>query len=283
MNQSESIAKLNTALAGVQAKFGKLEKDTTGQEGNLKFQYVQLPDVLNMARPLLNAAGIFLSQPIHRGEDGLLRLTTRLQLEEEFMQSDGIPLPASSPGKEMGKTITYARRIDLMPFLGLVGEEDEDAPDLNKPPSRSPFKTEANRQVAQQIQSLRATEAQPLAVAQNFRGLDTRITNDDIPDFNTPVREEVPLSPEAKEAADHIMSFVPLTKERNEEIQNRLKELVSAKTIDRRKLSVFLESEHSGKKSIDVEATTWENTMRKIETAVASSPEAVKELMKVAK
>ena len=236
-----------------------------------------------MARPLLNAAGIFLSQPIHRGEDGLLRLTTRLQLEEEFMQSDGIPLPASSPGKEMGKTITYARRIDLMPFLGLVGEEDEDAPDLNKPTNSrdtsrfKPYnKDQVQRQVGQQIQSR-------TSVVEDPRGVNPEITDDDIPSFDTPVREEVPLSPEAKEAADHIMTFVPLTKERNEEIQNRLKELVSAKTIDRRKLSVFLESEHSGKKSIDVEATTWENTMRKIETAVASSPEAVKELMKVAK
>lgn len=271
MIQSDSVTKLTDALAKAQAKFDKLKKDTTGQEGHLKFQYVQLPDVLNMVRPLLNAEGIYLNQPIIRDENGNLRLTTRVQLSEEFMQSDGIPLPATAPGKELGKIITYARRIDLMPFLGITGEEDEDAPDL-KPAARP------GRYV--DVSDIRNRTYAPSV---NDPGL-AKTKDDPLPsqmyDNSDSVIQRSELSDEARSIAEEMETFVPLSDERNTQIQDRLKELVSAKLMDRRKLSLYLDAQHEGKKSLEVSATQWENTMKKIEEAVTSGPEAVKKLLK---
>lgn len=265
MLQSTTTSKLNKELAAAQLKFEALKKDSTGQEGNLKFQYVQLPDVLNMVRPLLNERGIYLSQPIEKGDDGVLRLTTRIQLEDEFMQSDGIPLPATSPGKELGKIITYARRIDLMPFLGIVGEEDEDAPDLKPTPAlkTQQWKTvNSPAQVTKHTQDVVKTPSTELLKATSF----PHGANE--------------LAPDARETAVAMENFKPLSETRNTEIQARLQDLVKSKVMDRRKLSLFLDKQHGGKKAFDVQADQWETTMKKIEDAVTAGDASVKTLLK---
>jgi len=106
------------------------------------------------------------------------------------------------------------------------------------------------------------------------------ITDDDIPKFDGPVRTTENLSPEAVAVADHLIHFVPLTQDRNKQIQDRLAELVKAKTLDRRKLQVFLDKEHDGKRSIDVPADKWEQTIKKIEDAVKDGAESIKTLFK---
>jgi hypothetical protein len=295
MPSSIATAKLSAALARAQAKYTKLEKDKTGREGNLSFKYVQLPDVLAMVRPLLNAEGVYLSQPLVKGEDGFLRQTTKVQLEDEWEQSDGVPIQAMTPGKEMGKTITYARRIDLMPFLGISGEdEDEDAPDLKSSPSPSkpsfgkPINTVAQVEKQTKPKSTDFSYGSNIAVSGGSRP-NPEITDDDLPDFGEPDVAQVnePLDPEAAAVADHLSNFVPLTKERNDQIQNRLKDLVSSKVLDRRKLGLFLDAQHGGKKQFDVHANQWEQTIAKIEAAVSLSSEdngaAVKALLKPAK
>ena len=141
--QSESIAQLVTALTKAQSEFVVVPKNKTGQEGNRKFKYADLADVMNMALPKINKYGIFLSQPLVRDEDGAsLRQTTRLQLGDEYIQSDGIKLSDDVPGKNLGIAVTYARRIDLNGTLGIAPDEDVDAPDLTTgAPTPSPLPT----------------------------------------------------------------------------------------------------------------------------------------------
>lgn len=110
------------------------------------------------------------------------------------------------------------------------------------------------------------------------------IPNDDLPPQmydDTPViqRKDPPLDPGLVEVSKEMEQFVPLTKERNEQIQARLGE-ISKNTINRRKLSLFLERVHGGKKSIDVSATQWEATMKSIEDAIAGGEDAIKALLK---
>jgi hypothetical protein len=88
------------------------------------------------------------------------------------------------------------------------------------------------------------------------------------------------LTEDARATAIEMENFVPLTDARNEQIQNRLKALVTDKVVDRRKLSLFLDKQHEGKKAFDVPATQWETTMSKIEGAVTAGPDAVKMLLK---
>jgi hypothetical protein len=310
MPQSESTSKLASALAKAQAKFTIIKKDKTGQEGNLKFQYASLADGLTAVRPFLNAEGIYLSQPIVEGPDGIRLQTTKVQFEDEWISTDGLPLPKLPPGKELGKTVTYARRVDLFPFLGISGDDDdEDAPDL-KPvanpvsvPSKpfvkptTPATKPANSVKSVNTPSLpeppvvpnKATSfeygANVVSIPETGNKLEdgTFITNDDIPDFGPPVEPYIgpELSDDAAEVADHLIHFVPLTEERNNQIQSRLKELVASKTLDRRKLGLFLDAQHEGKKQYDVSASQWEQTIAKIEAAVEEGKEAIKELLKV--
>lgn len=98
---------------------------------------------------------------------------------------------------------------------------------------------------------------------------------------DTPViQREKPLDPDLRKTAEEMENFVALTKERNQQIQDRLQEITKTNIINRRKLSLFLEREHNGKKSFDVSATQWEITIKKIEDAIAGGEEAVKALLK---
>lgn len=124
---------------------------------------------------------------------------------------------------------------------------------------------------------------QPSNIARTATGF--KATNADLPKEmfdGTPViqRAEPPLDPELRKVSEEMDEFVPLTEKRNEDIQNRLKQLVEDKVFDRRKLMLFLDKQHDGKKSKDVAAPQWEETLRKIEEAAKAGPEAIKTLLK---
>jgi hypothetical protein len=301
MPHSESTAKLSAALAKAQTKFTTIKKDKVGQEGNLKFSYAALPDALTVVRPLLNEQGIYLSQPIVEGPDGILRQTTKVQLGEEWDQSDGLPLPKLTPGKELGKIVTYARRVDLFPFLGVSGEDDdEDAPDLLKPgssnkpytpqPPKPTFTKTINTPKAAEKAVAKAVSkptdfpfgknANVATVGGATQGGNPEITDDDIPNFDTPIDEQEPLSPEAEAAAQAMDTPEPLDQKRYNEIQERLKEIATKKLggVTTKSLSAFLEARHRGKKLVYVPAVTAENTLKLIEEAVEGGPAKVKEL-----
>jgi len=286
MPQSQVVTKLVTALVKSQAEFKPIPKSKTGQEGNRKFKYADLADVVNMVAPILSKNGIFLSQPIVV-DNGVLRQTTRLQLEDEYIQTDGIKLSDDTPGKNLGISVTYARRIDLNGLLGIAPDEDLDAPDLK--PSGSTYTSPVPTTKTTTVPGTTSTtgEATDFIYGANSNlgrtatQVNPEITDADLPSFDTPIPYEEPLSKDAQAVADHLATFVPLTEKRNTEIQNRLKELVANKTVGRRDLSFFLEDQHDGKKQFDVDAKQWEATIAKIESAVADG--SIKTLLKTKK
>ena len=300
MPQSESIAKLVEALAKAQKKFTVVPKTKTGQEGLRKFKYADLADVMNMALPKLNEEGVFLNQPLVMDNvGGFIRQTTRLQLGDEFIQSDGIKLSDDVPGKNLGISVTYARRIDLNGVLGIAPDEDVDAPDL-KPvestftnvPAKAPAVIKNNPVINPNKPSVVAPSTQTPSKSTSFEfganqqartitNTGTEITDADLPDFDIPLEKLEPLSAEAQAVAEQMESFVPLSEKRNTEIQNRLKELVANKTVGRRDLSLFLEDQHDGKKQFDVDAKQWESTIGKIEEAISNGE--IKGLLKTKK
>ena len=285
MSQSESTTNLAIALAKAQAKFDPITKNRIGQEGNQKFPYSTLSQVLDAVRPSLNSEGIFLSQPVIVDSNGNQRVTTRVQLGDEFIQTDGIMLsPGLVGSKKLGLEITYSKRYDLISFLGVCAEDDDkDAPDLksDKPssapkPSFIPAKTTTNAVLPKATSFEYGANQQ----ARTITPSGTEITDADLPDFPEPEKSN-PLPADAAEVADHLLNFVPLTEARNTEIQNRLKDLVANKTVGRRDLSLFLEDQHSGKKQFDVDAKQWEGTIAKIEAAIADG--TIKALLKTKK
>lgn len=301
MPQSDSIAELTKALAKAQAEFTVVPKTKTGREGNREFKYADLADVMGMALPKLNKQGIFLSQPLVLDKNGEhIRQTTRLQLGDEFIQSDGIRLKdPSGAGKNLGIEVTYARRIDLNGSLGISPDEDLDAPDLKSDSSSPSGPSNLNRTATGRTASS-YTSPTPIAIkttpvpspttsvvvskstsfeyGANTNQANPEITDDDLPNFDQPIDIPERLSADAQEVADHLATFVPLGEKRNTEIQNRLKELVANKTVGRRELSLFLEEQHEGKKQFDVGAKQWETTIAKIEASVSDG--TIKALLK---
>ena len=68
------------------------------------------------------------------GEAGLIRLTTTLAHSSGEWLSSEWPVCAISETvapRRMGAALTYARRYALFTLVGIAGEDDLDAPDLN--------------------------------------------------------------------------------------------------------------------------------------------------------
>lgn len=287
MPQSESITKLTKALASAQAEFGIIPKTKKGQEGNRSFFYADLADVLNEIRPKLNKQGIFLSHPLVLEPDGQhVRVTTRVDLEDEFMQSDGIRLSSTEgAGKGLGVENTYARRIDNNNFFGIFPDEDLDAPDLKAAPqSQAPKATPKPPQNFQKVEKT-APKAEPKQEQVVTDGMFVAIDADLPPQMSDedPAPKEPTLTPEDAELADSLgkpPEFVALTQDRNNEIQGTLREWVKSKTIPARSVSSYLDKVHQGKKQFDVSASQWEETFKKISDAVSAGPEAVKTFFK---
>jgi hypothetical protein len=153
---SESVAALGGALAKAQAELVNPEKLLTasistgrGGEGHERtFRYASLASGLDIVRKTLGQHEIATVQTTTVDQSaGLVNLTTMLvHASGEWIASDWPVCPISdlaSP-RRMGAALTYARRYALFTLVGIAGEDDLDAPDLqDQAAPKSP--TPANR------------------------------------------------------------------------------------------------------------------------------------------
>jgi hypothetical protein len=149
---SESVAALAAALAKAQAELINPEKSLTAVihgarvgEGERTFRYAPLSSGLDIVRKTLGQHEIATVQSTSIDQaTGIVNLTTMLaHASGEWIASDW-PVCAvaemASPHR-MGAALTYARRYALFTLVGIAGEDDLDAPDLDKcpvPPPSSP-------------------------------------------------------------------------------------------------------------------------------------------------
>jgi ERF superfamily protein len=141
---SQSIASLAAALAKAQAELVNPEKSlvaTIRSEGShgaqQTFRYAPLSSGLDIVRKTLGQHEIATVQTTAIDQTaGVVNLTTVLaHASGEWIASDW-PICAisdtASPHR-MGAALTYARRYALFTLVGIAGEDDLDAPDLNAP------------------------------------------------------------------------------------------------------------------------------------------------------
>jgi len=139
---SESIAALAAALAKAQSELSNPEKSLVGTigadrpgEGTRTFRYAPLSSGLDLVRKALGQQQIATVQTTAiDAASGTISLTTVLaHASGEWIASDW-PVcrlaDAASPHR-MGAALTYARRYALFTVVGIAGEDDLDAPDLN--------------------------------------------------------------------------------------------------------------------------------------------------------
>ncbi len=146
---SDSVAALAAALAKAQSELVNPEKTLTatiriGRAGDRAataggeertFRYASLASGLEIVRKTLGKYEIATLQTTAvDASAGMVHLTTMLaHTSGEWIASDWPVCPVSdtvSP-QRMGAALTYARRYGLFTLVGIAGEDDLDAPDLN--------------------------------------------------------------------------------------------------------------------------------------------------------
>ena len=139
---SGTIGAIAGALAKAQIELANPEKSLTAtihspfpREGDLSFRYASLSSGLDLVRKSLGRHEIATVQTTSIDEGaGLIRLTTTLAHSSgEWVSSDWPVCPVSETAAphRMGAALTYARRYALFTLVGIAGEDDLDAPDLN--------------------------------------------------------------------------------------------------------------------------------------------------------
>jgi ERF superfamily len=141
---SESIGALAAALAKAQIELVNPEKSlvaTIREEGRhgrqQTFRYAPLSAGLEITRKVLGQYEIATLQTTSIDQAaGLINLTTVLAHSSgEWIASDWPVCPVSETAspRRMGAALTYARRYALFALVGIAGEDDLDAPDLQSP------------------------------------------------------------------------------------------------------------------------------------------------------
>jgi ERF superfamily len=139
---SESIAALAAALAKAQSELSNPEKSlvaTIGAErpgeGGRTFRYAPLSSGLDIVRKALGQQQIAIVQTTAiDATTGTVNLTTILaHASGEWIASDWpvCRLADIAAPHRMGAALTYARRYALFTLVGIAGEDDLDAPELN--------------------------------------------------------------------------------------------------------------------------------------------------------
>src|SRR3954465_2357291 len=139
---SATIGAIAGALAKAQIDLANPEKSLTAtirspfpREGDRSFRYASLSSGLDLVRKSLGRQEIATVQTTSIDEGaGLIRLTTTLAHSSgEWVSSDWPVCPVSETAAphRMGAALTYARRYALFTLVGIAGEDDLDAPDLN--------------------------------------------------------------------------------------------------------------------------------------------------------
>jgi len=146
---SESVAALATALAKAQGELVNPEKSLTAtvrSEGRIPseqtFRYAPLSSGLDIVRKILGRYEIATVQTTaidHAA--GIVNLTTVLaHTSGEWIASDWpvCRIADMAAPRRMGAALTYARRYSLFALVGIAGEDDLDAPDLDAGPACKP-------------------------------------------------------------------------------------------------------------------------------------------------
>src|SRR5450631_2501575 len=138
---SETIGAIAAALAKAQGELTNPEKSLIAtirspfpREGDRTFRYASLASGLDIIRKSLGQHEIATIQTTAIDQDsGQIRLTTLLaHTSGEWISSDWPVCPVSETAapQRMGAALTYAGRYALFTLVGIAGEDDLGAPDL---------------------------------------------------------------------------------------------------------------------------------------------------------
>jgi hypothetical protein len=189
---SESIGAIAAALAKAQAELANPEKSLVATirashqwENDQTFRYAALSSGLDIVRKALGGREIATVQTTAIDKEaGLIRLTTTLAHSSGEWLSSEWPVCAiteTAAPRRMGAALTYARRYALFTLVGIAGEDDLDAPDLNlKGEAVSKHEAAAKGNGASSMGKAETAELEPRQ-AETAEGAEAKADADDLP------------------------------------------------------------------------------------------------------
>lgn len=135
---SESIDLIAAALVNVLPELAQLAKDKEGKislknGGSYSYNYADLKQLLDMAKPKLKEHDIVLLQPTGQASGGARVHTILLHSSGQWIRDEGLMIPANaSDPKTYGSAVSYGRRYALASMLG-IAQADDDATSASAP------------------------------------------------------------------------------------------------------------------------------------------------------
>jgi hypothetical protein len=128
------MAALYSALAQAQAEFQPITKNrevmiTMKSGGKYKFRYADLDEINLRTRPALTKYGLGLMQIVSSEPSGATFIETRLTHKDGGSVSARLDIkgPREYPDpKEFGAVVSYLRRYQVTPMLGVAADDDID-------------------------------------------------------------------------------------------------------------------------------------------------------------
>src|SRR5438105_8823045 len=175
---SETIGAIAGALAKAQAELTNPEKSLCAtirspfpRDADRTFRYAPLSSGLDIVRKTLGRHEIAAVQSTEIDKEaGLIRLTTILAHSSGEWVSSDWPVCAiadTAAPHRMGAALTYARRYALFTLVGIAGEDDLDAPDLDGRPG--PISTLNGKEGRETFSSGSAERSWPVRNAREAR------------------------------------------------------------------------------------------------------------------
>ena len=144
MRTSEATDKIIPEWVRALHEVNAVTKDSSGHHG----KYATLGACLDAVKPVLAAHGLALHQ--YNASYNGVRIVTRIWHESgQWIEDEGLDMPAPNDPQKVGGSVTYARRYALTTFFGIT-TTDDDANDatayMRNPPQERPQAAVANDQ-----------------------------------------------------------------------------------------------------------------------------------------
>ncbi len=141
MLTSDNITSITPAFVAALGAVRDVVKDTDNAFGGYK--YATLDAVTAMARPVLAANGLAVTQEVIEGEHAIKIVTRVWHISGQWIESEPLPLAIEdrkgmTHAQAIGSTITYGRRYALQAMLGITAEADDDASDAGNDTGKTP-------------------------------------------------------------------------------------------------------------------------------------------------
>jgi hypothetical protein len=125
VKKSETINDLAGALARAQGEMKNPPLD--GTNPHFRSRFATLAGIRDTILPVLSRHGLSVIQSAGSSERGPVLTTLLLHTSGQWVETDGLELPASKQDAQgYGSALTYARRYSLLALAGVTGDDDDD-------------------------------------------------------------------------------------------------------------------------------------------------------------